>query len=76
MIELEDVESSNSIQVSASGSGDPIPQLLALASANEWVVLDCGTSELIDAEDLSTAGWEGYQSLLKELRRGGPGAEC
>jgi hypothetical protein len=72
MIELQNVESSNSIHVSVSGSGNPIPRLLALATANEWVVLDCGTSEFVSADEVSSEGWEGYQSLLESLRNGGP----
>jgi hypothetical protein len=72
MIELQHVESSHSIHVSVSGGGNPIPCLVSLATANEWVVLDCGTSEFINAVDDSSEGWEGYNTLLRGLRDGGP----
>jgi hypothetical protein len=46
-IDLEGVESSNAVLVSVSGNGNPIPPLVALANANDWVVLDGSTSELL-----------------------------
>ncbi len=67
-IDLGPVESDNMIMVSVSGTGNPVPHLLALAGANDWVVLDCSTSELLNPDEGSSEGWEGYQSLLKGLR--------
>ena len=69
VIDLGSVESSNAIFVSVSGSGNPIPHLLALAAANDWVVMDMGTSEFLSEDDVESAGWEGYQKLLGTLRR-------
>jgi hypothetical protein len=66
-IDLEGVESSNSIVVSVSGSGNPVPHLLALARANDWVVLDCSTTEFLNPDVGSSEGWEGYQSVMSRL---------
>jgi hypothetical protein len=66
-IDLEGVDSSNSILVSVSGSGNPVPHLLALARTNDWVVLDCSTTEFINADEGSSEGWEGFQSVMSEL---------
>jgi hypothetical protein len=74
-IDLEGVESSNSILVSVSGSGNPVPHLLALARTNDWVVLDCSTTEFINPDEGSSEGWEGYQSLMSELPEPTPGSE-
>lgn len=68
-IDLNSVESTHSISVSVSGNGNPIPALLALAAANEWVVMDIGSSEFLSEDDVSSDGWEGYQKLLGELRK-------
>lgn len=67
-IDLEGVESSHSILVSVSGSGNPVPHLLSLARANDWVVLDCSTTEFLSPDENSSEGWEGYQSLLGGVR--------
>jgi hypothetical protein len=72
MINFADVESTNAIQVSVSGTGNRIPHLLALANANAWVVLDCATTEFLSESDSATEGWAGYQSLLQQLRGAGP----
>lgn len=66
-IDLEGVESSNSIVVSVSGSGNPVPHLLALARANDWVVLDCSTTQFLNPDEGSSEGWEGYQSVMSRL---------
>lgn len=73
-IDLEGVESSNSILVSVSGSENPIPHLLALARANDWVVLDCSTTEFLNPDEVSSEGWEGYQSLMGSLPEPIPGS--
>lgn len=66
-IDLEGVESSNSILVSVSGSGNPVPHLLAVARANDWVVLDASTTEFINPDEGASEGWEGYQSVRDRL---------
>jgi pyruvate/2-oxoglutarate dehydrogenase complex dihydrolipoamide acyltransferase (E2) component len=73
-IDLEGVESSHSILVSVSGSGNPIPHLLAVARANDWVVLDCSTTEFLNPDEASTEGWDGYQSLMGSLPEPIPGS--
>jgi hypothetical protein len=47
-IDLDSVESSNSVHVRVSGPGNPVPDLLSLANANGWVVIDCSSSEFIN----------------------------
>jgi hypothetical protein len=47
--ELKHLETSNSIQVSVSGRGNPVPELLALANAKGWVVFDFSTGEFLDS---------------------------
>jgi hypothetical protein len=51
--------------VHARGSGDAIGALLRLASANEWSLLDTSTSEMIDPDNPSSEGWEGFQDLVR-----------
>ncbi len=72
MIELENVETSNSIHLSVSGPGNPVPDLLALANANGWVVIDCSSSEFIDPRSIESDGFAGYQEMWRDLHgRGG-----
>lgn len=71
MIELENVETSNSIHLSVSGPGNPVPNLLALANANGWVVIDCSSSEFIDPQSIESEGFAGYKSMWERLQRPG-----
>ncbi|MBO0698149.1 MAG: hypothetical protein J2P46_07130 [Zavarzinella sp.] len=61
--------------VSVRGSRDPVPPLLELATANDWVVLDVQNSEFIDPAKPSRAGWRGYRSLVDDIGRGKSGEE-
>ena len=65
-IELKHIVSSNSLHVTVSGPGDPIPALLALTNANGWVILDCQTTEFINPANPSYEGWSGYNSLRRK----------
>jgi hypothetical protein len=58
------------VLVSVSGRRDPIPALLGLATANDWVVLDVQTGEFIDPANPSRDGWLGYRSLVDGIGRG------
>jgi len=58
------------VRVSVSGSRDPIPWLLALANANNWVVLDIQNGDFIDPANPSRRGWLGYRSLVQGIGRG------
>jgi hypothetical protein len=75
MIELENVETSNSIHLSVSGPGNPVPDLLALANANGWVVIDCSSSEFIDPRSIESDGFAGYKSMWEDLQRPGGASE-
>jgi hypothetical protein len=68
MIELGHVETSNSIHVSVSGPGNPVPDLLSFANANGWFVLDCSSSDFIDPRSIESEGFAGYRSLWMGLR--------
>jgi len=74
-IDLQHVETSNSIHVSVSEPGNPIPALLSLANANGWVVLDCSTGEILDPASTSSEGFTGYKSLWEGLQGRGRGEE-
>ena len=69
MIELGHVETSNSIHVSVSGPGNPVPDLLSLANANGWIVIDASSSEFIDLERLESEGFAGYRAMWYNLQR-------
>jgi hypothetical protein len=62
------------VMVSARGSGDAVGALLRVATPNGWSLLDLSTSELIDPENPSSDGWEGFQNLVRRgssRKRGG-----
>jgi hypothetical protein len=67
LFDLQGVERSNCVLVSVSGSYDPIPSLLELANANNWVILDVQTSDLINPARPSREGWLGYRSLVEGI---------
>jgi hypothetical protein len=69
-IDLDSVESSQSIHVRVSGPGNPVPDLLSLANANGWVVIDCSSSEFIDPRNSQSDGFAGYKSMWHDLQRG------
>jgi hypothetical protein len=71
--DLQEVDGYSFVLVSVSGSRDPIPSLLELANANDWVVLDVQNAAFIDPANPSRKGWLGYRSLVEGVSRGGPG---
>jgi hypothetical protein len=70
IFDLQGVEGANCVLVSVSGSRDPIPSLLGLASANNWVILDVQNADFIDPANPSREGWLGYRSLVQGIGRG------
>jgi hypothetical protein len=73
LFDLQGVEDSNCVLVSVSGSHDPIPSLLELANANNWVILDVQNSDFINPANPSREGWLGYRSLVEGIGRGETG---
>jgi hypothetical protein len=69
MIELGNVETSNSIHVSVSGPSNPVPDLLSLGNANGWIVIDCSSSEFIDPGTSESQGFAGYKAMWHDLQR-------
>jgi hypothetical protein len=69
LFNLEGVESSNCVLVSVSGNRDPIPSLLELANANNWIILDVQNADFIDPADPSCEGWLGYRSVVEGIGR-------
>jgi hypothetical protein len=45
------------------GGGDPIPALRRFVNPNGWALLDCSTGAVLDAENPSPEGWEGFQAF-------------
>jgi hypothetical protein len=75
LLELGHVETSNSIHVSVSGPGNPVPDLLSLANANGWIVIDCSSSEFIDPGSLESEGFAGYTEMWHDIQRRGGTSE-
>ena len=69
LIDLSHVEASHSIHVSVSGPANPVPDLLMLANANGWVVLDCSMSEFINPVAADSEGFLEYKALWEGLPR-------
>jgi hypothetical protein len=69
------VETSNSIHVSVSGPGNLVPDLLSLANANGWIVIDCSSSEFIDPNSVESGGFAGYKAMWHDLQRRGGTSE-
>ncbi|NLS95630.1 MAG: hypothetical protein GXX96_26145 [Planctomycetaceae bacterium] len=45
------------------GGGDAIPAIVTFARRMGWSALDCSTSEFLDLDNPSQAGWEGFQEF-------------
>jgi hypothetical protein len=58
-----------SLMVHVRGSGHPIPSLLKFAVPNNWSLIDCSTSELIDPHNPSDEGWQGFQSARDKVAK-------
>ena len=70
MFDLHEVEGYSFVGVSVSGSYDPIPSLLTLVQANDWVIMDVQNGEFIDPANPSHEGWLGYRSLVDGIGEG------
>lgn len=55
------------IMLHVRGGGDPISAMLALANPHGWSLLDASTSQLIDPENPSAEGWEGFQGFRDKV---------
>jgi hypothetical protein len=49
------------------GGGDPIAAITRLAKPLGWSALDCSTSEFLDLDNPSQAGWEGFQAFRDKV---------
>ena len=56
-----------SIMLHVRGGGDAIAALLQFSQPNNWSLFDCSTSEFINPEDPSSAGWEGFQEFRDKV---------
>jgi hypothetical protein len=63
-LDLEGVESANTVVLHIHGTGDPIPALLNLTNSNGWLAVDGSTGEFIDPQNPSHSGWEGFKALV------------
>jgi hypothetical protein len=70
IFDLGECKGYNWVHVSVSGSRDPIPSLLTLANANNWVILDIQSGDFIDPANPSHRGWIGYRSLVQGIGGG------
>lgn len=69
IFDFHQIETCSWVDVAVSGSCDPIPLLLALANANDWVILDVQSGDFIDPMNPSHRGWRGYRSLVEGIGR-------
>jgi hypothetical protein len=53
-IDLDGVESGNTIVLHVRGPGNAAPSLLKLTEANGWLAIDCSSGEFIDPADPSS----------------------
>jgi hypothetical protein len=65
--DFKEVEGYSFVLVSVSGSRNPIPSLLALVNANNWVILDIQNADFIDPSNPNPKGWLGYRSLVEGI---------
>jgi hypothetical protein len=63
-IDLEGVESGNTIILHVHGKGDPIPSILKLTEANGWLAIDCSSGEFLDPKNPSYESWQGFKRLV------------
>lgn len=49
------------------GRGDVISAITRFASPLGWSVLDCSTSQFLDLDNPSHAGWEGFQAYRDKV---------
>lgn len=56
-----------SLMVHVRGNGHPIPSLLKFANPNKWSLIDCSTSQLINPDNPSDEGWQGFQAVRDKV---------
>ena len=49
------------------GGGDAISAIVRFAKPLGWSALDCSTSEFLDLDNPSQAGWEGFQAFRDKI---------
>jgi hypothetical protein len=49
------------------GAGDAISAIVAFARPSGWSALDCSTSDFINLDQPSQAGWEGFQAFRDKV---------
>jgi hypothetical protein len=56
-----------SIMLHVRGGGDAIAAIVIFARPLGWSALDCSTSDFLDLESPSQAGWEGFQAFRDKV---------
>lgn len=56
-----------SMMLHVRGGGDAIAAIVAVARPLGWSALDCSTSDFIDLDSSSRAGWEGFQAFRDKV---------
>jgi hypothetical protein len=49
------------------GTGDALGAIMAIVCPTGWSALDCSTSDFLDAENPSAAGWQGFQAYRDKI---------
>jgi hypothetical protein len=57
----------SNIMLHVRGGGDAIAAIAQFAKPLGWSALDCSTSEFLDLENPSQAGWEGFQAYRDKI---------
>lgn len=55
------------IMLHVRGGGDAIAAIARFARPLGWCALDCSTSEFLDFENPSQAGWQGFQAYRDKI---------
>lgn len=58
-----------SIMLHVRGGGDAIKDIMKVVVPSGWAALDCSTSEFLDPDDPSDAGWVGFQEYRDKMLR-------
>lgn len=56
-----------SMMLHVRGGGDAIAAIFTFARPLGWSALDCSTSDFIDLDSPSQAGWEGFQAFRDKV---------
>ena len=55
------------VMLGVRGGGDPVTSIVKLCRECGWVAFDCSTGELIDLNDPSDDGWQGFQAFRDKV---------